>query len=276
MFSAGPKLSEIYATPKPELPDDDLSFLRSMIEKPPPPVDPIDYDFLKNELTKRRPVQQPKPKGIELLEPQVKPSNHVPKYLKTKSEEIPNKTPDLPRTASRGMSVPSEELIVQMTPAEENFQSLKPSQEELINEGIREISSPAKPAKPAKKPKKYVSWKYVGDMDGELGVLSGKLDVEKEKENGRNIASDFANLPYMTNTYKKPVQPKVKKPKVKPRDLFKLSIAKESREAAKQRSITALRNERRVIDDFDPANSGYQLFLQTEEGLVPIKVSRLK
>ena len=43
------KLADIYATPKSELVEDDLSFLRGMIDKPVPKSDPIDYSFLRNE-----------------------------------------------------------------------------------------------------------------------------------------------------------------------------------------------------------------------------------
>ena len=278
MYSSGAqKLSEIYSTPKSELPDDDLSFLRTMIEKPPPPTDPIDFDFLKNELAKRRPPPKPRKTGIELIEPQVKPSAYTPKFLKTSIAA--------PSFAERRVPPPAEELVVQMEP--ENEKEMERNQSDLMirskeetqeTQNFDESEKSAKRTPPKiKTPKKYVSWKYIGELDGELGVLSGKIDPQEEKKNGRNISKDFANLPYLTNNYKRPAPPPpAKKPKVRPRDLFKLSIASDSREAAKQRSISAMRRERKFLDEFDSNQNDTQLFIQTDTELIPLCVSYLK
>ena len=277
MFSSGgQKLSEIYSTPKSELPDDDLSFLRTMIEKPPPPSDPIDFDFLKNELAKRRPPPKPKKTGIELIEPQVKPSSYVPKFLKTSIAS--------PSFAEKRNPPPAAELVVHTELVPEPDKNLEESQHELNSQNIEEtqpieeIEKVEKKSPPKiKTPKKYVSWKYIGDLDGELGILSGKLDPQEEKKKGRNISKDFANLPYLTNNYKRPSPPPpVKKPKVRPRDLFKLSIASDSREAAKQRSISAMKRERKFLDEFDSNKNDTQLFIQTDTELIPLCVSYLK
>ena len=271
MFSTseGQKLAEIYSTPKPEASDDDLSFLRSMIEKPPPPSDPIDFDFLKNELAKRRPAPKPRPRGIELIPPQTKPTAYKPKYLKTSIA-----TPSFPEKNETPFE---DERIVHVDIGNDIYESMPQSQENLLIQTQNETLNHQRKPPQIKTPKKYVSWKYIGELDGQLGVLSGKLDTQEEKKKGRNIASDFANLPYITNDFRKPApKPQPKKPRVKPRDLFQLSIASDSREAARQRSISAMRRERKILDTFESNENDTQLFLQTEEGLVPLCVSRLK
>ena len=78
------KLAEIYTTQKTDLVEDDLSFLRGMIDKPAPQSEPIDYSFLRNELAKRRPAPVQQKKGIELIEPQTKPPTRSPKYIKSR------------------------------------------------------------------------------------------------------------------------------------------------------------------------------------------------
>lgn len=274
MYSAVPKLADIYATPKPELPDDDLTFLRSMIEKPMPPPDPIDFNFLKNELAKRRPPPVPKPKGIELIEPQTKPSKHVPKYLTCAKS---------PTTTKRSETRPTTTFAERDEPRPPTNSSKKPdplynSVENLYEDSIQPQNPPVEEnhgPQNIKKPKKFYGYRYIGDLDGEIGVLSAKIDVDKEKD--RNIAAEFADLPYLTNTYKKPVPPVVKKARVKPRDLFTLSISPNSKEAMKQKAQSKLELEQQIIKSLDPVEGDTQLFLQTETGkLLPIVVSRLK
>lgn len=275
MYSAVPKLADIYATPKPELPDDDLTFLRSMIEKPEPPPDPIDFNFLKNELAKRRPAPVPKPKGIELIEPQTKPSKHIPKYLTTgKTSALSKRTESRPTTTFKERDEqpqpPKPEIKQESatnSPPSNNNQSIAPLALENTVEHVER--------KAIKKPKKYYGYRYIGDLDGEIGVLSAKIDVDKEKD--RNIAEDFAELPYLTNTYKKPAPPVVKQKRIKPRDLFSISISPDSKEAAKQRNQSKLELEQQIIKSLDPVEGDTQLYLQTETGkLLPIVVSRLK
>ena len=245
------KLSEIYSTPSPELADDDLSFLRSMIEKPPTPNDPIDYDFLKNELSKRKPIPEKKKKGIELIDYQVKKPTRTPHYLRSRSVTTQNPIIENKNQVS----------VVTMG------SSSKPgilTEEELENTHNNQNKTDIK------KSKNYVAWKYIGVMAGELGVISAKVNAN---QSSNLIQREFANLPYAAESYKRIPPKSSPKPKIHPRDLFSISIDPESKEIQKQKAICALKQQE-TFSKKQPKNDT-KLYIETESKLIPLVVSRL-
>lgn len=267
------KLADIYATPKSELAEDDLSFLRAMIDRPPPSQEPIDYEFLKNELIKRRPLPAKKPKGIGSIENQVKAPTRGPKYIK--SNIVPRQInytfeesdPQVIYTESVPTPEPEpEQVAFQHTLNSSQFTSTRKF-------------DPALDLKPTRK-KKFVAWKYIGDADGVFGTLTGKLDAPEEEPivNSFELSQDFANLPYKLNQLKLEHIRNDPKPKVKARDLFALSIADGTREQARLKTIDRLKKEkaRSRMEQSKPTEPESQLYIETEESkLIPIVPSRL-
>ncbi|OHS97814.1 hypothetical protein TRFO_09237 [Tritrichomonas foetus] len=273
MYNPPTKLAEIYATPKSELAEDDLSFLRAMIDRPPPPPEPIDFNFLQNELVKRRPPPVPPKKGIEMIEPQTKPATRGPKYIKSRSisrqiqytfEDPADTIPSIPDNSS------SEEFphTRNMT---QSSQSSQISKTRTAANGGRRTQSVIK------NPKSYLAWKYIGDtLDGSFGTLTGKVDASGKPE---VVSKEFANIPYVLEQYQieyeKIEEPK---PKIRPRDLFALSIAQNSNDPTKTRTVSRLQQQkrRRRLPQFDlQTDPDTQLFLETDTKLIPLVASKL-
>lgn len=256
------KLADIYATPKTELVEDDLSFLRGMIDKPVVESDPIDYSFLRNELAKRRPAPHVPKKGIEMIEPQTKPATRGPKYIKSRvvSRQAQYTFDDLPFEVTSQYSR-SETMSRDQDVAEVPLPTSSPTDE------VSNTSSPSK----ARKPKSYVAWKYIGETDGVLGCLTGKVDAA---ETPTTLSRELANIPYELERYKVDRgQPEQPQPKVRPRDLFAMSIKNGTREYIKRETISRMKKSQRRGNQEEQDT---MLFLETDTKLVPLQASRLK
>jgi hypothetical protein len=242
MTRPGSKL-EATATPKVELADDDLSYLRGMIERAPAPAEPIDFTFLRDELSKRRPPLPPPFKGIATVDPQTQPPTRGPRYMK---------------------GIPQRSTFVEPHFESDDFgleiQHIEKSGSDLSDSSV----SPSR----IRKPEKYVCWKYIGDTDETFGCLTGKLNAHKSP---RILAREFAALPYELDRYHIEKQPPMPPPKVRPRDLFSMSIKEGTREQARRRTISRLNDKQTKAAETDT-----QLFLETETKMIPLMASRLK
>lgn len=253
------KLADIYATPKAELAEDDLSFLRGMIDKPQQQSEPIDYSFLKNELAKRRPAPVAQKKGIELIEPQTKPPTRGPKYIKA-------------RAVSRQTQYTFDELPFEVTSqysrSELQSRDLDVMEENPTASATTEITK--SPVGKPRKPKSYVAWKYIGETDGVLGCLTGKIDAA---ETPTTLRRELANIPYELERYKVDrSQRDDPQPKVRPRDLFAMSIKNGTREYIKRETISRMKKSQRRTNQEDQDT---MLFLETDTKLIPLQASRL-
>ena len=119
-----------------------------------------------------------------------------------------------------------------------------------------------------KSPSNYVAWKYIGVMDGELGVISGKVKAGKKMA---LLHKDLANMPFLADSFKRKRVPEPQKPKIYPRDLFSLSIDPDSKEMMKHK----IQKESKIEQETPPPPNDTQLYIQTESKLIPLVVSRL-
>jgi hypothetical protein len=128
------------------------------------------------------------------------------------------------------------------------------------------------PPRKIHQPAKFVCWKYIGETDGVLGCLTGRLNARDPPE---KISRELAAIPFEIDLYKvpQPSKMKEKRPKIHPRDLFAMSIQNATREAARQRQISKLRDEKA---ENPPKQSDVLIFMETDVKRVPLVASRLK
>ena len=299
------QFGQVFSTPTPELEDDDLSFLQSMIHQKKETEDPLDFSFLKNELLKRKPPPQEVPKGISILEDQVKKPVRQPKYIKSsvppptfpaeesnidfsevqsrRDSRLQTSTnPQLSRKHSRlekrniEISENPDSRLKPRSPqhtAPQNVNNEDDTSKDSILNNDQNNEEQSQNSKFKRKESKFISWKYVGFNGGVFGVYSGKVDL---KGRPSSIQHALASLPYkMQNSrFEKPkVDETQEEPieKVKHRNLFKLSIQKGTNEMARweeqhfKRSKTSLNQE-------EPES---RLYLESGDKLIPLAPSRL-
>ena len=194
----------LYATSKSEFPDN-LTFIRDMIENPQVSSESIDYQFLQKELNKRRPQPMQKKSGIELIEPQTKPSTRKIKYIKSPFSVAQPKNAIYNRPKSNIMEITytfpdtnSKSGTSTKTIEDKNFALKKNSQIPNVNSNKKNpqlttyIDASTDQNGP-KQPKSYLSWKFIGDTkDGNFGILTGKIDA---RETPTTLKRNFANIP---------------------------------------------------------------------------------
>lgn len=296
--------SDFYTTPPTELIDDDLTFLREMIAQPSKPPEPIDYNFLQKELSKRTPHQPKSLNGISSLEPQTKPPTRGPKYIrsivnspcpsnlssgKIGMRDITYTFPEIESKRQPYSSLSNASIKnPQVSPSKHNPKERKVTtsltKTKIVpNDNLppdqRNIEFATQNRQPSKQPKSYVAWKFIGNMfDGNFGTLTGKLDAS---EDPTTLRKDFANIPYVLQQYHIEFPPDTKtKPKPKPRDLSSLSVHTRSfDDPATIRTVSRLHDENRerkayVFDQQNEADDT-QLYLETDTKLIPLVASRL-
>jgi hypothetical protein len=116
----------------------------------------------------------------------------------------------------------------------------------------------------------FVAWKYYGETDGILGCLTGKIDAREPPD---VLAREFGAMPYALDGYRVK-KPEVPKPRaVHPRDLFALSLTRETKDVAAK--LAALRERER--QEWVPQEPDTQLFLEAEDcKRLPLVASRLR
>jgi hypothetical protein len=121
-------------------------------------------------------------------------------------------------------------------------------------------------------PPKYVCWKYIGETDGVLGCLTGKLNAGDPPG---KISRGLAVIPFERDLYKVEAnqESETPPPRKKNRDLFSLSIKNATREAARQRTLSRLSDEKAGLP---PEASDTMIFMETDAKRVPLIISRMK
>lgn len=294
------QFGQSFSTPNPELEDDDLSFLQSMIHKKEEKTNPLDFDFLKNELMKRRPPPDEKSKNINLPEKQIQVRSHKPKYIQacvppptfpSERESAYDFQPDIPprrtneipssqKSKIRTRSIPNTSKNNQQQEIS-NIQSISFKEERFNNSLQREPTSPNPEFADSdsqenfqtkrNKPAKYVSWKYIGYNDGTFGIYTGKVDLDA---NPSSVQKALADIPYtMENTKfstnEIQTNPTASK-KVKPRDLFRLSINEGTNEMARWQEKKRARKKAQMHEETES-----RLYLESGDKLMPLAPSHL-
>lgn len=269
----------------------DLTFLRDMIENKNTSPESIDYQFLQKELYKRRPQPTKQQKGIELIEPQTKPPTRRPNYIKStySSSQTKHEFYNRPKSYIKEITYTFPNTNTQSETKNERSVEIDNSdmtQSHPIPQTIDNQKSPQlitnTPTKCAerngpKQPKSYLSWKFIGDTkDGNFGILTGKIDA---RETPTTLRRNFANIPYVLDRYHIEFEAADNdpKPKVHPRDLFALSIAKDRpADIRNARTISRLQQEKRKRPFYDyQYEQDTQIYLETDEKLIPLVASRL-
>lgn len=280
----------MYSSPKSEI-SDDLTFLRGMIEQPSSPSESIDYQFLQKELNKRRPQPVKPKKGIETIEPQTKPPTRKPNYLKSPFSYAQSKSSlgTLPKSNMREITYTfpndNDELEAATNVEADNISNFsnphsrtsqtKSRQYDLQITTNSTIATVEKSI--PKQPKSYLSWKFIGDTkDGNFGILTGKINA---RETPTTLKRNFANIPYVLDQYHIEFSPEEQEapPKIHPRDLFALSIAKNKSNEKNSRTISRLQQQKlkRKYSNEYQNESDTQIYLETDEKLIPLVASRL-
>lgn len=258
---------------------DNLTFLRDMIDNTQASPESIDYQFLQKELYKRRPQPIKQKKGIELIEPQTKPPTRKPNYIKTpfSMAQAKNEYHNRPKSQIKEITYTFPDTNVQSEIKTTNNDDNSQLNESQRNTQFVNTVSTSTERNGPKQPKSYLSWKFVGDTkDGNFGILTGKIDA---RETPKTLRRDFANIPYVLDRYHiefKEAEQETK-PKVRPRDLFALSIAKDRPKDVKNaRTISRLQQQKRTQPIYEyQSEQDMQLFLETDEKLIPLVASRL-
>ena len=182
-------------------------------------------------------------------------------------------SPDGPAPASRAAyqksALPKNtHLTFDELPFDSGIQS---PDSKTVESELPPLESHTQPARP-RRPVSYISWKYLGDTDGVLGCLTGKVDASQPPE---EVRKKLANMPMAMKKYKVDLsEPQAPQRRVRGRDLFALSIRGKANEDQKRMTISRLKRAQARI----PAQeNNTMLFLETDDRkLIPLTVSRLQ
>ena len=231
---------------------DDLSYFQPGAANPGQATEPMDYSFLKRQIAKHQaPLQHgPAPAGLQALPNQ---PARGPRYFKGSPPRQTHLTFD---------ELPFDRAETEPTSTGSEYESEREYPVQAAQ------THPRKPRRPVS----YISWKYLGDTDGVLGCLTGKVDASEPPE---EVHKKLANMPHAMKKYKVDLNEQQPRPRrTRGRDLFALSIREKAREDEKRMTISRLkRAQARIPVEQDNT----MLFLETDDKkLIPLTVSRLQ